>query len=256
MDSIRHDPPWTAAATNVNRSALVLGWRCSTITQPFYDEDAAKDFIQSSTARPLRSTGGYEVYVSGYWGARAENRPQTPLIVDLWLKRPQSTPSEIRSATTALDTMRKVIGAQLKLIGEENLKIEQEFLEIRLPRLTAGYLDTNRARAAIVQHLERSRRIGDVFPSLKVANNRLTFGPEPEGAITATRDYLERETSEEAKEAILGSAKYRYRLWLPLFMIGVLLLTWGFPLQLWSVTCTAISLVEGLRAAAGRAFQP
>ncbi len=231
------DPPWAATAKSVHRSALALGWRCSAAILPG-NSDAAADFLQSSKARPLRSAGGYELHLSAQEGTLDKHGIQMTLLVDLWIERRSSAASEIMSAIEALNTVRKQVGTELQVAREEDLRKEQEFLEIRLPHFTARHLDTNRAKAAIAQHLMRKHTIGDALPSLRVAGNRLTLGPEPNGVIDAVLAYLRHETSEEAKEAILVS-RYGSRFWLPLVMAGVLLLAWGLPLRLWSVAFTA-----------------
>jgi len=153
--------------------------------------------------------------------------------------------SEIQRAAEALENVRKQIDAHLGVDVDTDLELKkgQEFIEIGLPRYVARHLDTGRAKAAITSHLRTSARRQESVPSLEVAGRSLKLGPETEGTIDAVRRFLDEETSEAAKDALLATSPYERLSWIPIFMAALLVVTWAFPLRRWTILMFAFLLL-------------
>jgi hypothetical protein len=232
--------PWIKIAANRKRPGSLLGWRCVAFV-PVLSEKARR-FVESSRGAPAYVSVGHIVNVS------LQSRPIlgnyfTPVVADIWTAGNSNTPDEIREAEEALENVHKQLESSLGLTYHWALKKEVEFLEIRLPRFVAEHLHTSRAEAAIMSRLARLRdnyKFKGSLPSLHVVGTSLVIGPEPEGVVDAIRDFLDKETSERAKSLLLQSQAYRRMPWMPIFMAGLLLLTWALPLRIWSVVLVAI----------------
>jgi len=163
-----------------------------------------------------------------------------PIVADIWTHHVSGTADEIRESAEALENVRNQIETTLDLNYAWTLKKEVEFIEIKLPRFVAKHMDASRAETAILSRLRGEYKFKGSLPSLQVVGTSLVVGPEPEGLINAVRDFLDKETSEKANATQLTAHAYKRLPWMPLFMAGLLLLTWAFSLRIWSVVLVAV----------------
>jgi hypothetical protein len=146
----------------------------------------------------------------------------------------------------ALESERQNLNARLDVrsIPDWQLRTEQEFLDVRLARFIARYLNTDQAKEEIVRRQgERTRddlNYEEKLPTLRVSGNRLRFGPEPVGNVDAFRSYLSDETSEDATIARLTPRTLRLWSWIPVLMAAALVASWSLPLQNWSIAVASI----------------
>lgn len=242
--ALNENYPWSRADVRGKRWALCLGWRCVSFVPPGLFK-TAQEFIRSSHGRHTYTSAGHTVNVSVRWEP-VQSDFAKPLVVDLWTDRPRFASSELRQAADALERVRKQIQARLEFDASWELAREQEFLEIKLPRFIARRFDTARSKASIVLRLKREYRSQESMPSLQIVGSRLILGPEPDGAVEAVCKFLDEETSENAKDILLSSLPYSRLAWVPLCMVGLLLLTWTLPLRPWSVALVAFLLLVAM----------
>ena len=239
---LEQDCPWSGKAMEHKRAALRLGWRCACFA-PWTLSDAIGKFVESGKGLHTENCGGYTVRVAARTGP-LQSELAFPVIVDLWIQRPRYTTSRIRAAERALEMTRQCFEKRLGLgIGIWKLELQQEFIELRLPRFVGLHFDSHCARVRIAPHLRQDYPSGGQLPSLRVKGLYLSVGPEHPGVIDAVRKFLEEETNDQAKEAILESDSYHRLRYLPIFMASLIILTWAFPLKVWSVILIGVFLI-------------
>lgn len=234
--ALPENEPWPTLPSG-RPPLLRVGWRCVATLSNLGSIEFPRD---PAAISPMR-VDGHDVQVAFADKRRGDN--YSYFVIDIWTERQRSNDlaEAILRCSAAMEQARKVCESALGCWGDKKLVVREEFLDVRLPRLMAHGLNSDHVRAAIRANL---RSMAPLYPdelqTVSLRDRRLRIGPESSGIVEAFRSFLKDLIGDTPREAGVPTENLGFRKWIPLFMAGAMILSWGLPLAWWSIAVFAV----------------